>query len=642
MDDVRARAKKPKKEKKITQKMQAKLLLVFCVILAALIGLIARIVYINNQDKYKKGALELRSYVSSEIPCKRGDILDRNGNILATGEIVYNLIFDPKVALAKQTYTDAATAALVTVYGIDEATVRNILETKSQSSYVVLKKQLSYAEKKAFDEYVESLGKDGKNVKGIWFEEGYKRVYPNGTLASHVIGFTDSEGNGNYGIEQYYNDTLLGTNGREYGYYDGTLNIVNTVKDPVDGSSVVSTIDANIQRIVERYTEEFLDEHGAENVGVVVMNADTGEILGMQSNHSFDLNNPRDLTVCMSAEEAAALSDEDQVKALYDMWRNFCVSDTYEPGSIYKPFTVAAALEEDCVDRNSTWLCDGGEDFPGDVRIRCSNHKGHGDISLVQSIMFSCNDVLMQLAKLEGRDIFAKYQKKFGIGMTTGIDLPGEAAGQKFSVSALNETELATSSFGQGFTATMVQMASAFCSLVNGGTYYEPHIVKKVISPEGTVTKKVQPTVLEKTVSESTGEFIKEALYMTVAEGTGAKAGIKGYLIGGKTGTSQKLPRDAEKYLVSFLGFVEDEEMKVVVYVVVDECHDPALAALCAPAMEIFKNISEEILPYLKVYPEGEINYKLRAVKEDSVKVDPSNTLYDPEANESVINVIPR
>ncbi len=642
MNDVRVRPKRTKKEKKITQKMQAKLLLVFCVILLLLVGLIARIVFINNQNKYKKGALELRSYVTSVVPCKRGNILDRNGNLLATGEIVYNLILDPKVALDKEVYTESCLKALETVYGFDDAELRNILNTKSQSSYVVLKKQISYAEKCAFTDHVESLGKDGKNVKGVWFEENYKRVYPYGTLASHVIGFMDADGEGAYGLEQYYNDELKGTDGRNYGYYDGTLNIVNTVKEPVDGSDIVSSIDVNIQRVTEYYTQQFLDAFGANNAGVIVMDADSGEIYAMQSNYSYDPNSPRDLSRSYSREEIEAMSDEEQANALYDMWRNFCISDAYEPGSIYKPFTVAAALEEDCIKKDSTWVCDGGEDFPADVRIKCSNIHGHGTISLAQSIMFSCNDALMQIAKVEGRDVFAKYQKKFGMGQLTGIDLPGEASGQCFPVSALNETELATSSFGQGFTATMVQMASAFSSLINGGVYYEPHVVKSIRSSDGSILKRNGSLAVEKTISDTTGEYIKETLYLTVSGGTGVKADIKGYLIGGKTGTSQKLPRDAEKYLVSFLGFVETEEKDVVIYVVVDECHDEVKASKCATAMSIFKDIAEEILPYLRIYPEGEINYKLRVINENDIKIDPDKTNYDPANDEGEANVFSR
>ncbi len=642
MDEVRVRRSRSKKIKKLTARMQTRLLFVFCVLLFALIGLIVRIVYITNQDRYKKSALELRSYVKSEVPCKRGDILDRNGNILASGEIVYNLIFDPKVILTKASYVDSSIAALVSVYGFDENNLRNILATKSDSSYVVLKKEISYNEKAAFTDYVASLDKVGNNVKGVWFEEGYKRVYPNGSLGSHVIGFTNTEGEGAYGIEQFYNDVLKGTNGRNYGYYDGTLNIVNTVKEPVDGNTVVSTLDANIQKTVERYTDAFLEEYGAENIGVIVMDANSGEIYGMQSNQGFDLNNPRDLSGLFTKEELAVMSDADQTKALYHMWRNFCVSDAYEPGSIYKPFTVAAALEEDCIEPDSRWECDGGEDFPGDVRIKCSNKKGHGNISLVQAIMYSCNDALMQVARIEGREVFSNYQKKFCIGSKTGIDLPGEAEGQSFTVEELNNTELATSSFGQGFTATMVQMASAFSSLINGGVYYEPHVVKKIQSADGTLIQKNNAVAVGKTISETTGEFIKEALYMTVSQGTGTSAKIDGYKIGGKTGTSQKLPRDAEKYLVSFLGFVESDELDLVIYIVIDECHDQANASKCAIAMNMFNDIAEDILPYLRLYPEGEINYKLRVINEDQLITDPSNQIYDPAYNEGEANVITR
>ncbi len=641
MDDVRVRTTR-KKEKKITRRMQARLLLVFCVILVVLIGLVFRVVYITRQDRYKKGALELQSYVSSEIPCKRGDILDRNGNILATGEIVYNLILDPKVVLYKDAYTEASITALKTVYDFDEAELRSVLEQKSQSSYVVLRRTLTYDEKKAFGDYVDSLGKGSVNVRGVWFEEDYKRVYPFGRLASHAIGFTDSEGMGNYGIEQYYNDVLDGVNGRNYGYYDSTLNIANTVKAPIDGNTLVSTLDANVQNALQRYVDEFITLYGANNVGAVIMDANSGEIYAMQSNHGYDLNSPRDLRAAYTDEEIATMNDEQKTNALFDMWRNFCISDAYEPGSIYKPFTIASALEEDCVKKDSMWVCDGYEDFPGNVRIKCSNIMGHGHISLAQSIMFSCNDVLMQVARTEGREVFADYQRKFGIGQLTGIDLPGEALGQCFSVKELNETELATSSFGQGFTATMIQMASAFSSLINGGVYYEPHMIKRIVSAEGNTLKKIDPVAVRKTVSENTAEYLKEALYMTVNEGTGAKASVKGYMVGGKTGTSQKLPREAEKYLVSFLGFVESEETDIIIYVVVDECHAEEYYGKCVPAMDIFKKTAEEILPYLKIYPEGEINYKLRAIPGDQLTIDPENTQYDPENNEGAVNVFTR
>lgn len=641
--------RKKRKIKKLTQRMQARLLFVFCVVFAALLLMIARLVYLGNIDKYEKNALAQQSYVSSVIPYKRGEITDRNGQVLATSELIYHLILDPKVLLSKEENVEPTIKALVTVYGLEEADLRTILAEKPNSSYVVLKKQLSYTEKQSFSEYIEGLkaqekGKkngESSKIKGVWFEEEYKRTYPFGTLASHIIGFTVSGDVGTYGIEQQYNDDLIGTNGRTYGYYDSQLNIQRTTKEAEDGKTIVSTIDLNVQRVVQKYVERFLNDVGAENVGVVIMDAGSGEILAMQSNYSYDLNSPRDLSGWYTEEQITAMSDQETVNNLYKLWRNFCISDAYEPGSTFKPFTVAGALEENLISTDSEYLCDGFELFPGNVRIRCSNNNGHGKISLAQSLMYSCNDAMMQIAALEGRTMFYDYQKHFLFGTRTGIDLPGETKGELIPESGLNATELATSSFGQSLTVNMVQIASAFCSLVNGGTYYEPHVVKAVKNAKGATVRQVEPVAICQTVSAETSEFIKEAMYMTVQSGTATKAQVKGYLIGGKTGTAQKRPLTEKKNLVSLLGFVESGDTQIVIYVVVDEAHDEELMRKSATASEMAAAILEEALPYLKVYPEGEINYHLETIEQDDLLTNPDdNPNYRPEDNEDAPNVM--
>ena len=421
-----------------------------------------------------------------------------------------------------------------------------------------------------------------------------------------------------------------------------TKNIQKTVKEAVDGNQIVSTIDINVQRAVQRHVEDFLDAVGAENVGVVMLDANSGEILAMQSNYSYNLNAPRDLSTVYSEEELAAMTDEQTVNALYSVWRNFCISDAYEPGSTFKPITVAAALEEMITNVDAEFVCDGREHFAGDITIRCSNSRGHGKISLVQSLMYSCNDALMQIAAAEGRDIFYDYQKHFLLGSKTGIDLPGETAGELISVDRLNQTELATSSFGQSFTVNMVQMASAFASLINGGTYYEPHVVMAIKNAEGATIEKIEPVVVTKTVSAETSAFIKEAMYLTVLEGTATKAQVSGYMLGGKTGTAQKYPREAGKNLVSFLGFVETEDRTIVIYVVVDEAHDEEMMSKSATASTLAAAILEEALPYLKMYPEGEIKYRVEMVQEDDLSVnEEDNPEYDPANNEETSDVIP-
>ena len=390
--------KKPRKINRINKVktlrhwMQGNLVVVFMVFVVVFLVLIGRLVFLSGEDKYEKSALAQQSYVSSVIPYKRGDILDRNGQVLATSDLIYHLILDPKVLLSKEENVDPTIKALVEVYGLNETELRAILVEKASSSYVVLKKKLSYAEKDQFTKYQEALEAEAKKnkeetkgeIKGVWFEEEYQRSYPFETVASHIVGFTVSGDVGTYGIEQWYDEELTGTNGRTYGYYDSSLNIQKTVKKAVNGNQIVSTIDVNVQRVVQHYVETFLNDIGAENVGVVMMDANSGEILAMQSNYSYNLNSPRDLSNVYSEEILSSMTSQEQVNALYDIWRNYCISDAYEPGSTFKPMTVAAALEEKIVSIEDEFLCDGREYFGNtkSIQIKCSNSRGHGKISL--------------------------------------------------------------------------------------------------------------------------------------------------------------------------------------------------------------------------------------------------------------------
>lgn len=648
MQEKQEKSKK-KKIKKFKYWMQTSLVVVFGFVVAFFLVLMIRLAFLSGEDKYEKSALAQQSYVSSVIPYKRGSILDRNGNVLAASDLIYHLILDPKVLLSKEENVAPTIEALVQVYGFNETELRSILVEKAESSYVVLRRQMSYADKELMTKYEEEWAKKKEQdkelkgeIKGVWFEEEYKRSYPYRSVASHIIGFTVSGDVGTYGIEQQYNDELTGINGRTYGYYDASLNIQKTVKEAIDGNQIVSTIDVNVQRVIQRQVEEFLDTVGAENVGVIMLDANNGEILGMQSNYSFDLNAPRDLSTMYSEEELELMTEEQKVNAMYDIWRNFCISDAYEPGSTFKPITVAAALEEMITDMNAEYTCDGREQFGEEIVIKCSNSRGHGKLSLAQTLMFSCNDAMMQIAAAEGRDLFYSYQKHFLMGTKTGIDLPGETAGELIALNTLNQTELATSSFGQSFTVNMMQMASAFASLINGGTYYEPHVVMAIKNSAGATVEKMKPVVVTKTVSADTSAFIKEAMYLTVKEGTATKAQMDGYLLGGKTGTAQKYPREAGKNLVSFIGFVESEDRTVVIYVVVDEAHDPEKMSKSATASTLASAILEETLPYLKMYPEGEIKYRVEMIQEEDLEItEEDNPEYLPENNEDTTEIIP-
>lgn len=610
-----ARQKEKVKIKKFKGYMQAKLLFVFFVILCAMIAIITRLVYLNNQDRerYEKRVLSQQTFLSSTIPYKRGGILDRNGVVLASSDKVYNVIIEPKVILTDEEYLEPTVEALSSVFGIDTAEVTSLIHEKSTSSYQRLLKQVTID---VVDQF-ENLQKENKKIKGVWFEEEYKRNYPYGNLASHVIGYTSAGDVGTWGIEEYYNSNLNGTNGRVYGFYDPELNLIRTRKEAINGHTVVSTIDINIQRIVEEHIAKFQDEIGANNVGVIVSNPNNGEIYAMANNKGFDLNNPYDLSAYYDEVEIASMDEKDKEKALNTMWRNFSISDTYEPGSTFKPFTVASALEEHLVTPETTFQCDGVKRVGG-WNIKCNAR--HGKVTLAQSLMKSCNPSMMAIGEAEGAAMFRTYQDHFFFGKKTGIDLPGEAEGILLPADKLHASELATSSFGQTFNVTMIQMVGAFSSVVNGGQYYQPHVVKEIVTDQGATVEEKEPYPINETVSADTSEFLREALYLTVQEGTAKPAQVEGYLVGGKTGTAQKFPRSAKKYVVSFIGCVPTDDPQVVIYVVIDEVHDETKKASSTVATTLTSQILKDILPFLEVYPEGEIDYKVELPMVDESK----------------------
>ncbi len=632
------RKTKKSKTKKFTARMQGKLLFILSSIIVLMCALIGRLIYLNYKDgeRYEKRVLSQQSYVSSVIPYKRGTITDRNGIALAKSEKVYNVILDPKVLLTNEANVEPSLNALSEVFGLDYSELYATLMEKSTSSYVILLKRQSYDLVSQFEE----LSSASKNIKGVWFEEEYLRSYPYDSLASHVIGYTSAGNVGTWGIEQYYNSYLNGTNGRTYGYYDAELNLTRTEKLPVDGDTIVSTIDVNIQKIVEEHIAEFMETVGAKNVGVILMNPNNGEIYAMASNEGFNLNDPYDLTAFYTDSEIADMDEETKLTNLNQIWRNFCVSDSYEPGSTFKPITVAAALEEGLVTPESTFLCNGYE-YVGGWRINCNNRTGHGYVTLAESLMKSCNPALMKMGALEGNSMFINYQKHFGLGSTVGIDLPGESTGILLKESSMSTTDLVTASFGQTFNVTMVQMVAAFSSLINGGYYYQPHVVKEIVNEKGATVYENNGVLLKETVSQATSEFMREAMYLTVEQGTAKPAQVEGYLVGGKTGTAQKLPRSEKKYVVSFIGCAPTNDPQIVSYVVIDEVADEEKKASSSPATEMTSAILGDVLPYLGVYPDGEIEYDVELPVNDHGEELDDGVVYDPSEDEQTVDAIP-
>lgn len=606
----RSRRKKPKK---LLRRMHNKLYIVFGVLCILFVALIFRLMYIEytSGEKYEKIVLSQQEYDSTIIPYKRGDIVDSKGTVLATSVDVYNVILDSKVLHANEEKISSTIAYLTQCFPeITADQVNQEITDNPDREYTVLAKHVSYEEKAAFEALMN--GEDTKDqIAGIWFEKEYTRTYPYNSLASAMIGFANAT-TGVIGLENQYNDTLNGTNGRSYGYLNADSNLEQTVIEPDNGYSLVTTIDTNIQSIVEsailQANEEMKQETegqatGSNNTAVLVMDSQNGDVLAMASYPNFDLNNPKDLSAYFTEEELAGMSDEDKMNQLNKLWQNYTISNTFEPGSTFKPFTEAMGLDSGSLRGDETYICDGSEWVSGH-EIHCVNRSGHGTEDLRGALRDSCNDALMQMVRAIGPANFAKYSREYGFGQKTGIDLPGEAstASLIFSEEQLAQTEsnLAVSSFGQGFNVTMIQLASSFCSLINGGNIYQPHVVKKIVDGSGNTVQEISPVVTKETVSQEVSDTLRDYMYTVVSEGSGAKAAVEGYAIGGKTGTAEKVPRGSGNYVVSFIGFAPVDDPQVVVYVVVDEPH-VADQSHCSQSSYIAKNIFSQILPYMNI-----------------------------------------
>lgn len=625
-------------------------------ILFLFIGLIARTFYVSyfKHKDYTNIVVAQATPASTSIQYKRGTITDRNGTVLAISEKLYNIILDPKVLMTyenkrkekDESYVENTIKALVECFDLDASKIYEILNEKSDSSYVILAKNI----KKENVDTFESL--DNIYIKGIWFETTYKRTYPYNSLACNVIGYTVSNNQGQTGIEEKYNETLNGEMGSIDYFIDSNLEEGKVKKDAVNGENITSTIDINIQGIVEDKIKNFLEEYkdgyvsgvGAKRIGVVIMNPQNGEILAMANSNTFDLNNPYSLSdngYC-SEEEENSMTDEEKLDKLNQMWRNFCISDGYEPGSTMKPITLSMALNENLISQNSTFYCDGYQQI-GKHHIKCAKRTGHGTISMDGVLMFSCNDAIMQIAEKIGKEKYCDYQNLFGFGQKTNIDLPGEASNSSttYSVEKMGPTELATNSFGQGFNTSMVQIISAFSATINGGVYYQPHVVKEITNENGEITTPEWNS--HPVISESVSNIVKQALYNTMYGKTDANgnnptakiARIAGYSMGGKTGTAEKLPRGNGKYLVSFIGAAPmnlSDNPEIVCYVVVDEPNVEKQAS-SSYAQILYKNIMKEVLPYMNIKKDNEVPEDMEEEYEEDKNIFLSDVVTEETSN---------
>lgn len=634
LDKIRQKKKrKIMADRKRAESISNRLGVFLLIILLAFVGLSVRLFFINkHSNEYQRIILSQQSYDSTTLIPKRGEILDTNGTVLATTKEQYNVILDVKKLLSACDETGnsmpqtATVNALHNIFGADTSAMNSYIMSVPDSQYFVIKKGVSYEDVSRFSQYTTKPPKDmledslyDENVTGVWFEKNYVRYYPQKSLACDVIGFSNTNGQASYGLEEYYNDVLTGTNGRKYGMIGDDTTHEQTIVPAVDGNTLVTTIDANIQSIVEKYLKEFNDTYennardglGANNVGCIIMKADSGEILAMASYPSYDLNNIYDLTGLYTEEEIKTMEDEDTIKDAYDkLWKNFCICDTYEPGSVMKPFTVGMGLETGTLTGNETYYC-GGYLNVGGYDIYCHSRIGEGYLNVRGAIAQSCNVALMQMVKSIGTQNFLDFQSVYNIGLRTNIDLAGESRTDSlvFNEKTLNESELATASFGQGFNVTMIQMITGYAALVNGGYYYEPHMVKQILNSSGAVVKNIEPRLIKQVVSNSTSDQIREYCNAVVTEGTGWRAKPAGYAIGGKTGTAETVPRGNGEYVVSFVCHAPADDPEIICYVVIDRPNvskqeDAKYSSI------VTRQILTEVLPYLNIHMTEELSEK--------------------------------
>ena len=574
------------------------------VILMVLGGQVFRINYTHG-DTYAKAVLDHQTYTSTELPYKRGQILTSDGTVLAYSERVYNLILDVKQMLSDEAYKEPTLSALVKCFDLDRGELETRVANNPDSRYQKLLKNLTSDEIEEFKTLADDKT-EGKNIEGVWFEDSYIRKYPLGTFACDTVGFASANNGGELGIESQYDDELTGTNGTTYSYVDEGLEVTETQKAAVDGNNIVTTIDYNVQSVIEQCIKEYNEEKPSKNTAVVVADPSNGEILGMASYPTFDLNKPRDISGLYTDEQIATMTDDGYKNALYSLWTNYCVSESYEPGSTFKPVTVASALEEGVVKDGDTYVCNGYE-MIGPDRLKCHVYSsgGHGTLTVEQAVMNSCNPYMIHLALELGNAKFSEYQSLFGFGQITGIDLPGETTGIVYG-DKMTTIDAACNSFGQTINVNMMQMMASYCSIINGGMLYQPHVVKRIESANGEVVKENKATLIRQTVTMSTSKLLRRYLKNTVESGTAKKVAVTGYSVAGKTGTAQKSPRSENKWLISFIGHAPADNRKFAIYVIIDEPDGTTgTSGNSADVLQLSHDILEKLLPYMSVYKDA-------------------------------------
>ncbi len=610
--------------------IKGRLYFVFFIFVIALTLLGGRVYYFKTVKgaEYENRAKEQQvNRYDSMVPANRGSIVDRNNQPLAISTVVYNVILDSRVLALKN--LDEATRkeeqdktfnALREVFpDLDYEELEHGVQINPDTQRPYTDNSWKVLARNVDKEIKESL--EVQNLKGIFFEKSTKRTYPLKTLACHVIGFM--RGDAKWGIESYYDKYMTGTPGRSFISYDGNNTAVQMEYDAKDGDTVVTTLDYTIQQYAEEIVNNTAMQWPSEAVAVMVMNPNTGEVYAMADSGTFDLNNP-DNPIALSdpafAETWNAMSEEEQIEYKNNMWNNFNVSSTYEPGSIFKPITVAAALEEGIITPNQTFVCTGSVEVY-DRNIRCHLRSGHGTLDVQGTLAQSCNPAMIEMAQKMGVETFYKYQRDFGFGEKTGIDLPAEAAGILHQFDNIGPVELATMSFGQGFNATSVQALTAFSAVINGGNLMKPYVVSQVVDQEGNVVYENKPEVRKRVISRETSDLVRTMMKATIEDGTGKKAKIEGYSIGGKTGTAQTGSRETnEDWALSCITYFPVENPQYVVLTVIFKPEDFEDGNQTPVPMA--KEMMEKIIKYKNIQPTYATDGTEIVQKQGTVTVD--------------------
>ena len=564
-----------------------KIVAVFALCMAAMLFLIGRLGYLMllRADYYSEKAQDLHERERS-IKASRGKILDCNGKVLADNKTVCTISVIHSQIKEPEKVIDVLTEEL----GLERNQVKKRVEKNSS-----IERIKTNVDKQTGDKIREY------DLAGVKVDEDYKRNYPYGNLASKVLGFTGSDNQGIVGLEVKYESILKGTDGQILTMTDARgVELSDTGegrKEPVSGKNLILSLDANLQEYAQQAAYQALEQKQADSVSIILMRPGNGEILAMVNVPEYDLNDPFNLKKSTNGMSQQEIQDERN-----KMWRNGCINDTYEPGSTFKIITASAALEEGVVTPEDTFSCPGFR-IVDDRRIRCHKTTGHGSETFVQGVMNSCNPVFIEVGQRLGTDAFYRYFQQFGLLEKTGIDLPGEAGTIMHQKKDIGPVELATISFGQSFQITPIRLAATVCSLINGGHQITPHFGVEVREDDGTLLETLSYKEGKQIVSEQVSKTMRMILEKVVSEGGGKKAYIEGYHIGGKTATSETLPRSANKYISSFLGFVPAEDPRILGICIINNPQGVYYGGtICAPVM---RTVFENILPYLGIEKEA-------------------------------------